>query len=80
MNNIAENSKSWPLVINKCALQLDRVHINLDRKLTFRCILKSVLSQKYMYGHFPAKHQVCFIFVSKSKVNLSHTAMQREEV
>ncbi|XP_021913720.1 DALR anticodon-binding domain-containing protein 3 [Zootermopsis nevadensis] len=57
MKNIIENSKFWSLVVSKCSLQLDRVQIHLDRKLTFKCVLQRILSQKCMYGQFPAKHQ-----------------------
>jgi hypothetical protein len=62
LQNIIENSKSWPLVVSNCALQIDRVQLYLDRKFTFRCVLQSVLSQKSMYGQFPAKQQVRFIY------------------
>jgi hypothetical protein len=58
LQNIIESSKSWPLVVSNCALQVDRVQLYLDRKFTFRCVLQSVLSRKSMYGHFPAKQQV----------------------
>jgi len=58
LQNIIENSKSWSLVVSNCTLQVDRVQLYLDRKFTFRCVLQSVLSQKSMYGQFPAKRQV----------------------
>jgi len=58
LQNIIENSKSWSLVVSNCTLHVDRVQLYLDRKFTFRCVLQSVLSQKSMYGHFPAKQQV----------------------
>jgi hypothetical protein len=58
LQNIIENSKSWSLVVSKCTLQVDRVQLYLDRKFTFRCVLQSVLSQKSIYGQFPAKQQV----------------------
>lgn len=58
LQNIIENSKSWSLVVKKCTLQVDRVQLYLDRNFTFRCVLQSVLSQKSMYGQFPAKKQV----------------------
>lgn len=61
LQNIIENSKSWSLVVSNCTLHVDRVQLYLDRKFTFRCALQSVLSQKSMYGHFPAKQQKFFI-------------------
>jgi len=58
LQNIIEKSKSWSLVVSNCMLQVDRVQLYLDRKFTFRCVLQRVLSQKSMYGQFPAKQQV----------------------
>jgi hypothetical protein len=58
LQNITEKSKSWPLVVSNCAVQVDRVQLYLDRQFTFRCVLQSVLSQKSAYGQFPAKQQV----------------------
>ncbi|XP_069704881.1 DALR anticodon-binding domain-containing protein 3-like isoform X3 [Periplaneta americana] len=76
MQNLVSCSKSWPLVVSRCAVQLDRVQIYLDRSQTFRSVLQLILSRKLVYGHCPTKQQTFCITTDnveedKNKMGLS---------
>ncbi|XP_023718732.1 uncharacterized protein LOC111870570, partial [Cryptotermes secundus] len=81
IQNIIETSKSWPLVVSKCAIECNRVQLYLNRKLTFKYVLHSVLSQKCMYGQFSSKQQR-FVITSdglqedRSKMDLSELRIE----